>query len=66
MKGLGKVAVMYGGRSAEREISLKSGAMVHAALKRKGVDAHVFDMITTLSRGMPPAKAVRKCGCVPY
>ena len=43
MKGLGKVAVMYGGRSAEREISLKSGAMVHAALKRKGVDAHVFD-----------------------
>jgi D-alanine-D-alanine ligase len=34
---------MYGGRSAEREISLKSGAMVHAALKRKGVDAHAFD-----------------------
>ena len=32
-----------GGRSAEREISLKSGAMVLAALKRKGIDAHAFD-----------------------
>ncbi len=39
----GKVAVLIGGRSAEREISLKSGAMVLAALKRKGVDAHAFD-----------------------
>jgi len=32
-----------GGRSAEREISLKSGTMVLAALKRSGVDAHAFD-----------------------
>ena len=39
----GKVAVMMGGRSGEREISLKSGTMVLAALKRKGVDAHAFD-----------------------
>jgi D-alanine-D-alanine ligase len=39
----GKVAVLMGGRSAEREISLKSGAMVLAALKRKGIDAHAFD-----------------------
>jgi D-alanine-D-alanine ligase len=39
----GKVAVLLGGRSAEREISLKSGAMVLAALKKKGVDAHAFD-----------------------
>jgi len=39
----GKVAVLMGGRSAEREISLKSGAMVLAALKKKGVDAHAFD-----------------------
>ncbi len=39
----GKVAVLMGGRSAEREISLKSGTMVLAALKRKGVDAHAFD-----------------------
>jgi D-alanine-D-alanine ligase len=32
-----------GGRSAEREISLKSGTMVLDALKRSGVDAHAFD-----------------------
>ena len=39
----GKVAVLMGGRSAEREISLRSGRMVLAALQRKGVDAHAFD-----------------------
>ena len=39
----GKVAVLMGGRSAEREISLKSGNAVLAALKRAGVDAHAFD-----------------------
>lgn len=32
-----------GGRSAERAVSLKSGAMVLAALKKKGVNAHSFD-----------------------
>lgn len=32
-----------GGRSAEREISLKSGAMVLNALRTSGVDAHAFD-----------------------
>jgi D-alanine-D-alanine ligase len=40
---LGKVAVMFGGDSAEREISLKSGNAVLAALRRAGVDAHAFD-----------------------
>jgi D-alanine-D-alanine ligase len=40
---LGKVAVLMGGRSAERAVSLKSGAMILAALKKKGVDAHAFD-----------------------
>jgi D-alanine-D-alanine ligase len=40
---LGKVAVMFGGNSAEREISLKSGNAVLAALLRAGVDAHPFD-----------------------
>jgi D-alanine-D-alanine ligase len=40
---LGKVAVLMGGRSAERAVSLKSGAMVLAALKKKGVDAHSCD-----------------------
>ena len=39
----GKVAVMLGGNSAEREVSLKSGAAVLAALRAKGVDAHPFD-----------------------
>ena len=42
----GKVAVMFGGRSAEREVSLKSGAAVLAALLRSGVDAHAFDPAT--------------------
>lgn len=39
----GKVAVMFGGRSAEREVSLKSGAAVLSALHAVGVDAHPFD-----------------------
>ena len=39
----GKVAVLMGGTSAEREISLLSGANVLAGLRRKGVDAHAFD-----------------------
>lgn len=39
----GKVAVLFGGTSAEREISLMSGKNVLAALQRSGVDAHAFD-----------------------
>ena len=39
----GKVAVLFGGTSAEREVSLKSGSRVLAALKSQGVDAHAFD-----------------------
>jgi D-alanine-D-alanine ligase len=39
----GKVAVLLGGRSSEREISLQSGRAVLEALKRRGVDAHPFD-----------------------
>src|SRR3954468_11755346 len=39
----GKVAVLLGGKSAEREVSLKSGAMVLKALRSRGVDAHPFD-----------------------
>jgi D-alanine-D-alanine ligase len=42
-KKFGKVAVLLGGKSGEREVSLKSGAAVLAALKREGVDAHAFD-----------------------
>jgi len=41
--GYGKVAVLMGGASAEREISLLSGNAVLAALKTSGVDAHAFD-----------------------
>lgn len=40
----GKVAVLMGGLSAEREVSLKSGAAVLAALHRQGVDAHAVDV----------------------
>ena len=43
VKALGKVAVLMGGRSSEREVSLMSGAGVLAALQSKGVDAHKFD-----------------------
>jgi len=43
MSAFGKVAVLLGGKSAEREVSLKSGGMVLAALCKKGVDAHPFD-----------------------
>ena len=41
--GLGKVAVLMGGRSAEREISLLSGNAVLGALRERGIDAHAFD-----------------------
>ncbi len=40
----GRVAVLYGGRSAEREVSLKSGAAVLAALQEAGVDAFAIDV----------------------
>ena len=43
MHGLGKVAVLMGGPSAEREVSLMSGKGILAALREKGVDAHAFD-----------------------
>ena len=43
MTDFGKVAVLFGGKSAEREISLKSGSRVLDALQRQGVDAHAFD-----------------------
>jgi len=39
----GKVAVMYGGTSAEREVSLNSGKAVLSGLLAMGVDAHAFD-----------------------
>ena len=43
MSGFGKVAVLFGGSSAEREVSLNSGSRVLAALQGQGIDAHPFD-----------------------
>lgn len=42
-KTFGKVGVLYGGRSAERDVSLMSGKGVHDALRSQGVDAQLFD-----------------------
>ena len=43
MNKFGKVAVLLGGTSGERQVSLKSGNAVLAALLRQGIDAHAFD-----------------------
>jgi D-alanine-D-alanine ligase len=43
MSDFGKVAVLFGGTSAEREVSLNSGSRVLAALQGQGIDAHAFD-----------------------
>ncbi|MES2512408.1 MAG: D-alanine--D-alanine ligase [Pseudomonadota bacterium] len=45
-QSFGKVAVLMGGTSAEREISLMSGNGVLQALQSRGVDAHAFDTAT--------------------
>ena len=42
-QALGRVGVLFGGRSGEREISLMSGSGVLEALLKKGVNAHAFD-----------------------
>ncbi|WP_186198108.1 D-alanine--D-alanine ligase [Burkholderia gladioli] len=42
-KSFGKVAVLLGGVSAEREVSLKSGTLVVQGLREAGIDAHPFD-----------------------
>jgi D-alanine-D-alanine ligase len=42
-KSFGKVGVLFGGRSAEREVSIMSGTGVLEALQSRGVDAHAFD-----------------------
>ena len=43
MSEFGKVGVLFGGRSAEREVSIMSGTGVMAALRSKGVNVHAFD-----------------------
>ena len=47
MQNFGKIAVLAGGFSAEREVSLSSGVAVLNALKSKGMDAHLFDPAAT-------------------
>jgi len=47
-KLFGRVAVLMGGSSSEREVSLNSGANVLEALRSKGVDAHAVDGIPAL------------------
>jgi D-alanine-D-alanine ligase len=42
-QAFGKVGVLYGGRSSEREVSIMSGSGVLKALQDKGIDAHAFD-----------------------
>lgn len=46
-EAFGKVAVLLGGHSAERAISLKSGDAVLRALRQRGVDAHALDSAAT-------------------
>jgi D-alanine-D-alanine ligase len=43
MSGYGKIAVLFGGRSAEREVSLMSGSNVLKALQQASLDAYAFD-----------------------
>ncbi len=43
MSVFGKVAVMFGGNSAERDVSINSGNAVLTALLAQGIDAHAFD-----------------------
>ncbi len=46
MANFGKVGVLFGGRSSEREVSIMSGTGVLNALRARGVDAHAFDPAT--------------------
>ena len=55
-KDFGKIAVLLGGDSSEREISLLSGNAVLKALKARGVDAHAFDPLDR------PVQALRSEG----
>ena len=45
---MGKVGVLFGGRSAEREVSIMSGTGVLNALRNRGIDAHPFDPLNVV------------------
>jgi len=52
----GRIGVLMGGRSAEREVSLKTGAAVLAALTRKGHDAIAIDVDATVAERLARGK----------
>jgi D-alanine-D-alanine ligase len=58
-KAFGRVAVLMGGTSAEREVSLDSGRNVLAALLRKGVDAYAVDGIPALTKDLMAQRVTR-------
>ncbi len=51
-----KIAVLYGGRSSEREISLRSGENVYQALKRKGYNAVKIDLDKNIMKNLEKGK----------
>ena len=65
----GRVGVLLGGDSTEREISLLSGNAVLAGLKRRGVDAHAFDPSATALSEVTPSHSLavssRRSKCSP-
>lgn len=60
-RALGRVAVLMGGDSAERSISLKSGRAVTDALQAAGVDAHAVDVQGTAILRLAAEKAFDRC-----
>jgi D-alanine-D-alanine ligase len=52
----GRIGVLMGGQSSEREVSLRTGAAVHGALCRRGYDAVTIDVGPTLSRDLEEQK----------
>ncbi|HEX5774112.1 MAG TPA: D-alanine--D-alanine ligase, partial [Geomobilimonas sp.] len=47
-----KIGVLFGGLSAEREVSLKSGAAVHGALRSQGYNAVTIDVGRDLAQAL--------------
>jgi D-alanine-D-alanine ligase len=58
-RAFGTVAVVMGGNSAEREVSLNSGANVLEALRSRGVDAHGVDGVPALLEGLRAGRYAR-------
>ncbi|HKT34926.1 MAG TPA: D-alanine--D-alanine ligase [Nitrospira sp.] len=52
----GRIGVLMGGQSSEREVSLRTGAAVHRALSRRGYDAVMIDVGPTLTRDLEDQK----------